>query len=52
MALNLAAAMVDGLRDPFDEQVPSVQVATRAFAIASTLTHPAYYCFYIALAEL
>jgi predicted nucleic acid-binding protein len=52
MALDQAAAMVDSLRDLFDELVPSVQLATRAFAIASTLAHPAYDCFYLALAEL
>ncbi len=47
-----AAAMVEGLPDLFDELVPSVQLAARAFAIASTLAHPAYDCFYLALAEI
>jgi len=52
IASDQAAAMVDGLPDLFDELVPSVQLAGRAFAIASTLAHPAYDCFYLALAEL
>jgi predicted nucleic acid-binding protein len=51
IALDQAAAMVEGLPDLFDELVPSVQLAARAFAIASTLIHPAYDCFYLALAE-
>ena len=46
-----AASMVDGLPDMFDELVPSAQLAARAFAIASALAHPAYDCFYLALAE-
>ncbi len=47
-----AASMVNGLPDLFDELVPSEQLAARAFIIASTLAHPAYDCFYLALAEL
>jgi predicted nucleic acid-binding protein len=47
-----AAAMVESLPDLLDELVPSVQLAARAFAIASSLAHPAYDCFYLALAEL
>jgi predicted nucleic acid-binding protein len=46
-----AASMVDGLPDMLDELVPSVELAARAFAIASALAHPAYDCFYLALAE-
>ncbi len=47
-----AAAMVNGLPDLLDELVPSVQLAKRALEIAMTVTHPAYDCFYIALAEM
>ncbi len=47
-----AASMVDGLPDLLDELVPSEQLAARAFAIAGSLAHPAYDCFYLALAEL
>jgi predicted nucleic acid-binding protein len=47
-----ATGMVEGLPDPLDELVSSVQLAGRAFEIARTLAHPACGCFYIALAEL
>lgn len=47
-----AAAMVDGLPNLLDELVPSVHLAARAFAIANALAHPAYDCFYLALADL
>lgn len=47
-----AMAMVEGLPDVLDELVPSVQVARRALEIANALAHPAYDCFYLALAEL
>ncbi len=47
-----ASAMVDGLPELLDETVPAVQLAARALAIASALAHPAYDCFYLALAEL
>ncbi len=45
------AAMIDGLPDLLDEVVPSASLAGRAFTIASALSHPAYDCFYLALAE-
>jgi predicted nucleic acid-binding protein len=35
----------------FDELVPSADLKDRAFAIALALKHPAYDCFYLALAE-
>ena len=47
-----AAAMVEGLPDLLDELAPSAPLASRALAIANTLAHPAYDCFYLALAEL
>jgi predicted nucleic acid-binding protein len=43
--------MVDGLPDMLDELAPSAPLAARAFAIASALAHPAFDCFYLALAE-
>lgn len=52
IAAEQATEMVQGLRDLLDELVPSVGLAGRALEIASTLGHPAYDCFYIALAEL
>jgi predicted nucleic acid-binding protein len=52
IAADQAAAIVDGLPDLLDELVPSAQLAPRAFAIASALSHSAYDCFYLALAEL
>jgi predicted nucleic acid-binding protein len=36
----------------FHEIVPSSEVASRALKIALELKHPAYDCFYLALAEL
>jgi predicted nucleic acid-binding protein len=47
-----ATAMVTGLPDLLDEVVPSSQLAARALALARSLDHPAYDCFYLALAEL
>ena len=47
-----ASAMVDGLPELLDEIVSPVQLAPRALAIAGALAHPAYDCFYLALAEL
>jgi predicted nucleic acid-binding protein len=52
IAEEQAAAMVERLPDLIDELAPSVQLARRAFEIASTLAHPAYDCFYLALAEM
>jgi predicted nucleic acid-binding protein len=36
----------------FDELYPSLPLARRAIAIARTLDHPVYDCFYLALSEL
>jgi predicted nucleic acid-binding protein len=47
-----AIAMVAGLPDLLDEIVPTVQLASRALELARTLDHPAYDCFYLALAEV
>jgi predicted nucleic acid-binding protein len=52
IAKEQAAAMVERLPDLIDELAPSVQLARRAFEIANTLAHPAYDCFYLALAEV
>jgi len=37
--------------DYFDELVPAADLKDRALEIALTLKHPAYDCFYLALAE-
>ncbi|HEX3401677.1 MAG TPA: type II toxin-antitoxin system VapC family toxin [Acetobacteraceae bacterium] len=47
-----AMEMVDGLPNLLDELVPSVQLSSRALAIANALAHPDLNCFYLALAEL
>jgi predicted nucleic acid-binding protein len=47
-----AAAMVEGLPDLLDELVASASLAGRALTIANALAHPAYDCFYLALAEV
>jgi predicted nucleic acid-binding protein len=46
-----ATVMVDELPALLDELVPCMAMAARALAIARTVEHPAYDCFYIALAE-
>jgi predicted nucleic acid-binding protein len=46
-----AAAMVDHLPDLLDEVASSTPLASRALAIAIEVGHPAYDCFYLALAE-
>ena len=46
-----AAAVVEGLPDLLDELAPSAPLAGHALATANTLAHPAYDCFYLALAE-
>jgi len=51
IAAEQATEMVQGLSDLLDELVPSARLVRRAFEIASTLAHPAYDCFYLALAE-
>lgn len=45
------AAMLDALPELLDELIPGGVLASRAFAIASAIGHPAYDCFYLALAE-
>jgi predicted nucleic acid-binding protein len=52
IAADQAVAIVESLPDLLDELVPSAQLAPRAFAIASALSHSAYDCFYLALAEV
>ncbi len=47
-----ATAMVEGSPELLDEVLPSTPLAARALAIASAIEHPAYDCFYLALAEL
>lgn len=46
-----AKMMIDELPYMIDDFVPSKDIATRALHIASAIDHPAYDCFYIALAE-
>ena len=52
IAPEQATAMVEGLPDLLDELVASASLAGRALTIANALAHPAYDCFYLALAEL
>lgn len=52
IAAEQAAGMVGRIGDFFDAIVPSAELARRAFAMASELEHPAYDCFYLALAEM
>lgn len=47
-----AKAAVEELPGLFDELVPGVRLAPRSLAIAESLRHPVYDCFYLALAEL
>jgi predicted nucleic acid-binding protein len=49
---HAASAILREAAKPFDELVPSGELKDRAFAIAFELSHAAYDCFYIALAEL
>ena len=46
-----ATVAVDELPRFFDDLVPAVGLAARAFAIAKALRHPVYDCLYVALAE-
>jgi predicted nucleic acid-binding protein len=46
-----AAAMVENLPGMFDALLPGASLAPRALEIAARLGHPAYACFYLALAE-
>jgi len=52
IAAEQAAAMVERIGDFFDAILPSIELSRRAFAMASELGHPAYDCFYLALAEM
>lgn len=45
------AAMMQALPLSFERLVPSAQIASRALELAQRLNHPAYDCFYMALAE-
>jgi predicted nucleic acid-binding protein len=47
-----AAAVAAHLPNLVDQIVPSRHIAGRAVEIAMALAHPAYDCFYLALAEL
>ncbi len=46
-----AMAIIAEAEDHFDEIVPCLGLKDRALAIAIELRHPAYDCFYLALAE-
>ncbi len=47
-----ATAAMDELPRLFDSLIPCNQLGARALAIAASLDHPVYDCFYLALAEL
>ena len=49
---DLAMDSVSEIGRAFEELVPSVALKDRAIAIALELRHPAYDCFYLALAEM
>jgi predicted nucleic acid-binding protein len=49
---DLAIDSVSEIGRAFEELVPSVALKDRALAIALELRHPAYDCFYLALAEM
>jgi predicted nucleic acid-binding protein len=49
--LDAASAAVALAPKQFDDLVPATTLTDRAFAIAVELRHPAYDCFYLALAE-
>jgi predicted nucleic acid-binding protein len=51
MAVEFAASAVHEIVKAFEELVPMSVLRDRAFAIAMELRHPAYDCFYLALAE-
>ena len=50
--VDLAVDAVREISRGFDELVPSIVLKDRALAIAVELRHPAYDCFYLALAEM
>jgi predicted nucleic acid-binding protein len=49
---DLALDSVSQIARAFEELVPSVALKDRALAIALELRHPAYDCFYLALAAM
>ena len=51
VAAELAMSAVHEVEKAFDELVPTSLLKDRALAIAVKLRHPAYDCFYLALAE-
>ena len=50
--VDAAIAILREVTKPFDEFVPSAELKDRALAIALELSHAAYDCFYLALAEI
>jgi predicted nucleic acid-binding protein len=51
LAPESAATIISAAEKGFDELVPSVGLKDLALQIAINLKHPAYDCFYLALAE-
>jgi predicted nucleic acid-binding protein len=51
VSAHAATAILQDAAKPFDELALSVGLKDRALAIALELRHPAYDCFYLALAE-
>lgn len=51
ISLEQAEAMVGALPLSFDRIVPSAPLSARAMELAQKFDHPAYDCFYVALAE-
>jgi predicted nucleic acid-binding protein len=51
LSVAAAEAAIMESANAFDEIVPSIEIKDRALAIAIELGHPAYDCFYLALAE-
>ena len=52
MTATQATVAMEGLPGFFDDLVPCHRLGARALAIAESLDHPVYDCFYLALAEL
>lgn len=51
LPITTAVEAIADIERTIDEFVPSLEMKDRAFAIALELRHPAYDCFYLALAE-
>jgi len=51
-AADVTSSAVREAEKAFDELVPASELKDRALEIALALKHPAYDCFYLALAEL